>query len=144
MPPKKKKIAGFVKLQINAGAATPAPPVGPALGQHGVNIMEFVKAYNAATEHQRGQVIPVEITVYEDRSFTFVTKTPPAAELIKKAAGIAKGSDTPHKTKVATLTRDQVYAIAQEKLVDLNANDVDMAARIIAGTARSMGVNVQL
>ncbi len=144
MPPKKKKIAGFVKLQINAGAATPAPPVGPALGQHGVNIMEFVKAYNAATEHQRGSVIPVEITVYEDRSFTFVTKTPPAAELIKKAAGIPKGSDVPHKTKVAKLSRDQVYAIAREKMVDLNANDEEMAARIIAGTARSMGVDVEL
>ena len=144
MPPKKKKIAGFIKLQINAGAATPAPPVGPALGQHGVNIMEFVKAYNAATEHQRGNVIPVEITVYEDRSFTFVTKTPPAAELIKKAAGIAKGSEVPHKTKVAKLSKDQVYAIAREKMSDLNANDEDMAARIIAGTARSMGVDVEL
>ncbi|MEI2766256.1 MAG: 50S ribosomal protein L11 [Dermatophilaceae bacterium] len=140
MPPKKKKIAGFIKLQINAGAATPAPPVGPALGQHGVNIMEFVKAYNAATEHQRGSVIPVEITVFEDRSFTFVTKTPPAAELIKKAAGLAKGSSEPHKTKVATLTPEQVREIAAQKMVDLNANDVEMAARIIAGTARSMGV----
>ncbi len=143
MPPKKKKISGFIKLQINAGAATPAPPVGPALGQHGVNIMEFVKAYNAATEHQRGSVIPVEITVYEDRSFTFVMKTPPAAELIKKAAGIAKGSATPHKTKVAKLTAEQVREIAQQKLVDLNANDVEMAARIIAGTARSMGVQTE-
>ena len=143
MPPKKKKITGFIKLQINAGAATPAPPVGPALGQHGVNIMEFVKAYNAATEHQRGNVIPVEITVYEDRSFTFVTKTPPAAELIKKAAGIAKGSKEPHKTKVAKLTADQVREIAQQKLEDLNANDVEMAARIIAGTARSMGVQTE-
>jgi large subunit ribosomal protein L11 len=143
MPPKKKKISGFIKLQINAGAATPAPPVGPALGQHGVNIMEFVKAYNAATEHQRGSVIPVEITVYEDRSFTFVTKTPPAAELIKKAAGIAKGSATPHKAKVAKLTAEQVREIAQQKLVDLNADDVEMAARIIAGTARSMGVQTE-
>ncbi len=142
MPPK-KKITGFIKLQINAGAATPAPPVGPALGQHGVNIMEFVKAYNAATEHQRGNVIPVEITVYEDRSFTFVTKTPPAAELIKKAAGIAKGSKEPHKTKVAKLTAEQVREIAQQKLEDLNANDVEMAARIIAGTARSMGVQTE-
>ena len=105
MPPKKKRVSGFIKLQIQAGAATPAPPVGPALGQHGVNIMEFVKAYNAATEAQRGNVIPVEITVYEDRSFTFVTKTPPAAELIKKAAGVAKGSGEPHKTKVAHLSR---------------------------------------
>ena len=143
MPPKKKKITGFIKLQINAGQATPAPPVGPALGQHGVNIMEFVKAYNAATEHQRGNVIPVEITVYEDRSFTFVTKTPPAAELIKKAAGIAKGSKEPHKTKVAKLTAEQVREIAQQKLEDLNANDVEMAARIIAGTARSMGVQTE-
>jgi large subunit ribosomal protein L11 len=143
MPPKKKKITGFIKLQINAGAATPGPAVGPALGQHGVNIMEFVKAYNAATEHQRGNVIPVEITVYEDRSFTFVTKTPPAAELIKKAAGIAKGSKEPHKTKVAKLTAEQIREIAQQKLEDLNANDVEMAARIIAGTARSMGVQTE-
>ncbi len=143
MPPKKKKITGYINLQIQAGAATPAPPVGPALGQHGVNIMEFVKAYNAATEHQRGNVIPVEITVYEDRSFTFVTKTPPAAELIKKAAGIAKGSKEPHKTKVAKLTAEQVREIAQQKLEDLNANDVEMAARIIAGTARSMGVQTE-
>ncbi|MEP7161389.1 MAG: 50S ribosomal protein L11 [Dermatophilaceae bacterium] len=142
MPPK-KKVSGYVKLQIQAGQATPAPPVGPALGQHGVNIMEFVKAYNAATESQRGNVIPVEITVYEDRSFTFVTKTPPAAELIKKAAGIAKGSGEPHKTKVATLTQAQLREIAQQKIVDLNANDVEQAMRIIAGTARSMGVTVQ-
>ncbi|HYO85974.1 MAG TPA: 50S ribosomal protein L11 [Dermatophilaceae bacterium] len=142
MPPKKKKVAGYIKLQIQAGVATPAPPVGPALGQHGVNIMEFVKAYNAATESQRGNVIPVEITVYEDRSFTFVTKTPPAAELIKKAAGIAKGSDVPHKTKVAHLSTDQVRDIAQQKMVDLNANDLDQAVKIIAGTARSMGVTV--
>ncbi|HVD64692.1 MAG TPA: 50S ribosomal protein L11 [Lapillicoccus sp.] len=141
MPPKKKRIAGFIKLQINAGAATPAPPVGPALGQHGVNIMEFVKAYNAATESQRGNVIPVEITVYEDRSFTFVTKTPPAAELIKKAAGVPKGSGEPHRTKVASLTADQVRAIAEQKMDDLNANDVEAAAKIIAGTARSMGIN---
>ncbi|GAA1773463.1 MAG TPA: 50S ribosomal protein L11 [Tetrasphaera sp.] len=144
MPPKKKKITGFIKLQINAGAATPAPPVGPALGQHGVNIMEFVKAYNAATEAQRGNVIPVEITVYEDRSFTFITKTPPAAELIKKAAGVAKGSGEPHKTKVAKLTKDQVRAIAEQKMEDLNANDIDMAMRIIAGTARSMGITTEL
>ncbi len=143
MPPK-KRVSGFIKLQINAGAATPAPPVGPALGQHGVNIMEFVKAYNAATEHQRGSVIPVEITVYEDRSFTFVTKTPPAAELIKKAAGVPKGSSEPHKTKVAKLTKDQVREIAEVKMVDLNANDIDMAMRIIAGTARSMGITTEL
>ena len=143
MPPK-KKISGFIKLQIQAGAATPAPPVGPALGQHGVNIMEFVKAYNAATESQRGNVIPVEITVYEDRSFTFITKTPPAAELIKKAAGIAKGSGEPHKTKVAKLTKEQVREIAEQKMEDLNANDVEMAMRIIAGTARSMGITTEL
>ncbi|GAB78088.1 LSU ribosomal protein L11P [Austwickia chelonae] len=142
MPPK-KKVSGYIKLQIQAGQATPAPPVGPALGQHGVNIMEFVKAYNAATEAQRGSVIPVEITVYEDRSFTFVTKTPPAAEMIKKAAGIAKGSGEPHKNKVANLTQDQVREIAQQKMVDLNANDIEQAMKIIAGTARSMGVTVE-
>lgn len=139
MPPK-KKVAGLIKLQIEAGAATPAPPIGPALGQHGVNIMDFVKAYNAATESQRGNVIPVEITVYEDRSFDFVTKTPPAAELIKKAAGIAKGSGVPHTNKVGHLAADQLREIAKTKEPDLNANDIDNAARIIAGTARSMGV----
>ena len=143
MPPKKKRVSGFIKLQIQAGAATPAPPVGPALGQHGVNIMEFVKAYNAATESQRGNVIPVESTVYEDRSFTFVTKTPPAAELIKKAAGVKKASGEPHKVKVASLTKDQVREIAETKMPDLNANDVDMAKRISAGTARSMGITGQ-
>ena len=143
MPPK-KKVAALIKLQIQAGAATPAPPVGPALGQHGVNIMEFVKAYNAQTESERGNVIPVEITVYEDRSFTFITKTPPAAELIKKAAGVAKGSGEPHKTKVAKLSRDQVLEIARQKMEDLNANDEEMAARIIAGTARSMGIDTEL
>ena len=142
MPPK-KKVAALIKLQIQAGAATPAPPVGPALGQHGVNIMEFVKAYNAQTESERGNVIPVEITVYEDRSFTFITKTPPAAELIKKAAGVTKGSGEPHKTKVAKLTRDQVRAIAQTKMEDLNATDIEAAANIIAGTARSMGITVE-
>ncbi len=140
--PHKKKVAGLIKLQINAGAATPAPPIGPALGQHGVNIMEFCKAYNAATESQRGNVVPVEITVYEDRSFTFITKTPPAAELIKKAAGVDKGSPTPHTVKVAQLTRDQVRDIAQLKLEDLNANDIEAASKIIAGTARSMGITV--
>ena len=139
MPPK-KKVSGFIKLQIQAGAATPAPPVGPALGQHGVNIMEFVKAYNAATEAQRGNVIPVEITVYEDRSFTFITKTPPAAELIKKAAGLKKGSGVPHKEKVGKLTKDQVREIATTKLPDLNANDIDAAMKIVEGTARSMGI----
>jgi large subunit ribosomal protein L11 len=143
MPPKKRKVTGLIKLQIQAGAATPAPPVGPALGQHGVNIMEFVKAYNAATEAQRGNVIPVEITVYDDRSFTFITKTPPAAELIKKAAGVQKGSGEPHKTKVAKLTQQQIREIAESKMEDLNANDVDAAAKIIAGTARSMGVTVE-
>jgi len=143
MPPRSKKQSGFIKLQIQAGQATPAPPVGPALGQHGVNIMEFVKAYNAATEGQRGNVVPVEITVFEDRSFTFITKTPPAAELIKKAAGVPKGSGEPHKTKVAKLTQAQVREIAETKMVDLNANDIDQAVKIISGTARSMGVTVE-
>ena len=143
MPPKSKKVSGLIKLQINAGAATPAPPIGPALGQHGVNIMEFCKAYNAATESQRGNVVPVEITVYEDRSFTFITKTPPAAELIKKAAGVAKGSGEPHKTKVAKLTKAQVRSIAEVKMPDLNANDLDAAEKIIAGTARQMGITVE-
>ena len=143
MAPKKKKLTAVIKLQIKAGLATPAPPVGPALGQHGVNIMEFCKAYNAATEAQRGDVVPVEISVYEDRSFTFVTKTPPAARLILKAAGVEKGSATPHKTKVARLTRDQVREIARTKLPDLNANDLAAAEQIIAGTARSMGVAVE-
>jgi large subunit ribosomal protein L11 len=142
MPPK-KKISALIKLQINAGAATPAPPVGPALGQHGVNIMEFCKAYNAATESQRGNVVPVEITVYEDRSFTFVTKTPPAARLLLKAAGVDKGSAEPHRAKVATVTREQVREIAAQKLADLNAHDVDQAEKIIAGTARSMGITVR-
>jgi large subunit ribosomal protein L11 len=141
MPPK-KKVSGLIKLQIEAGQANPAPPVGPALGQHGVNIMEFCKAYNAATESQRGNVIPVEITVYEDRSFTFITKTPPAAKLILKAAGLDKGSGVPHKDKVGSLTRDQVRSIAEQKMADLNANDLDAAEKIIAGTARSMGVTV--
>ncbi|MCL1870390.1 MAG: 50S ribosomal protein L11 [Promicromonosporaceae bacterium] len=143
MPPK-KKVAGLIKLQIKAGAATPAPPIGPALGQHGVNIMEFCKAYNAATESQRGNVVPVEITVYEDRSFTFITKTPPAAELIKKAAGVAKGSATPHTVKVASLSADQIREIAQTKMEDLNANDIEAAMKIVAGTARSMGITTQL
>ena len=142
MPPK-KKLAAIIKLQIQAGAATPAPPVGPALGQHGVNIMEFCKAYNAATESQRGQVVPVEISVFEDRSFTFITKTPPAAKLILDAAGIEKGSGEPHKTKVAKLSRSQVRAIAEQKMPDLNANDLDAAEKIIAGTARQMGITVE-
>ncbi|HLS15946.1 MAG TPA: 50S ribosomal protein L11 [Beutenbergiaceae bacterium] len=141
MPPK-KKVAGLIKLQIQAGAANPAPPIGPALGQHGVNIMEFCKAYNAATESQRGNVIPVEITVYEDRSFTFITKTPPAAELIKKAAGVAKGSGTPHSEKVGTISADQIREIAESKMTDLNATSPEAAAKIIAGTARSMGITV--
>ncbi len=143
MAPKKKKVTGLIKLQIQAGAANPAPPIGPALGQHGVNIMEFCKAYNAATESQRGNVIPVEITVYEDRSFTFITKTPPAAELIKKAAGVAKGSPTPHTVKVAKLTKAQVNEIATTKMEDLNATSLEGAAKIIAGTARSMGITVE-
>jgi large subunit ribosomal protein L11 len=140
--PAKKKIIGLIKLQIQAGAATPAPPVGPALGQHGVNIMDFCKQYNAETESQRGNVVPVEITVYEDRSFSFITKTPPAAKLILKAAGVEKGSGEPHVNKVATITRDQVRDIAQSKMADLNANDLDAAEKIIAGTARSMGITV--
>jgi large subunit ribosomal protein L11 len=143
MPPKKKKLTAIIKLQIQAGAATPAPPVGPALGQHGVNIMEFCKAYNAQTESQRGQVVPVEISVYEDRSFTFITKTPPASRLILAAAGIEKGSGEPHKTKVARLTKAQVRSIAETKMPDLNANDLDAAEKIIAGTARQMGITVE-
>jgi large subunit ribosomal protein L11 len=141
MPPK-KKLAGVIKLQIKAGAATPAPPVGPALGQHGVNIMEFCKQYNAATEAQRGDIVPVEISVFEDRSFTFITKTPPAARMILKAAGVDKGSATPHTSKVATITRDQVRQIAETKMPDLNANDIDAASKIIEGTARQMGITV--
>jgi large subunit ribosomal protein L11 len=141
MPPK-KRLAAVIKLQIQAGAATPAPPVGPALGQHGVNIMEFCKQYNAQTEGQRGQVIPVEISVFEDRSFTFVTKTPPAARLILAAAGVEKGSGEPHRNKVATISRDQVRRIAETKMPDLNARDLEAATKIIAGTARSMGVTV--
>jgi large subunit ribosomal protein L11 len=143
MPPKKRKLSAIIKLQIKAGAANPAPPVGPALGQHGVNTMEFCKAYNAATESQRGDIVPVEISVYEDRSFTFVLKTPPAARLLLKAAGVDKGSGEPHIKKVATVTMDQVRQIAQTKMDDLNANDIDQAAKIIAGTARSMGINVK-
>ncbi|HXW43149.1 MAG TPA: 50S ribosomal protein L11 [Streptosporangiaceae bacterium] len=143
MAPRKKKIAAVVKVQLNAGAATPAPPVGTALGPHGVNIMDFVKQYNAATESQRGNVIPVEITIYEDRSFTFITKTPPAPELIKKAAGVQKGSAEPHKSKVGTMTQAQLREIAQVKMPDLNATSIEAAEKIIAGTARSMGITVQ-
>ena len=141
MPPK-KKIAALVKVQLQAGAATPAPPVGTALGPHGVNIMDFCKAYNAQTESMRGNVIPVEITIYEDRSFTFITKTPPAAVLIKQAIGLDKGSGEPNRNKVGTITRAQVRQIAEQKMPDLNANDVDAASKIIEGTARSMGVEV--
>lgn len=136
----KKKIVTVVKIQIPAGAATPAPPVGTALGPHGVAIMDFCKAYNAATEAQRGTIVPVEITVFEDRSFTFVTKTPPAAELIKKAAGLQKGSGVPHTDKVGKLSKDQVREIATTKLPDLNANNIDAAMKIVEGTARSMGI----
>jgi large subunit ribosomal protein L11 len=139
----KKKVAGLIKLQIQAGQANPAPPVGPALGQHGVNIMEFCKAYNAATESQRGNVVPVEITVYEDRSFDFKLKTPPAAKLLLKAARVDKGSAEPQKDKVAKVTWDQVREIAETKKEDLNANDIDAGAKIIAGTARSMGITVE-
>ncbi|QFG23862.1 50S ribosomal protein L11 [Actinomadura sp. WMMB 499] len=142
MPPK-KKVAAVVKVQLQAGAATPAPPVGTALGPHGVNIMDFCKQYNAATEAQRGNVIPVEITIYEDRSFTFVTKTPPAAQLILKAAGVEKGSGEPHKTKVGSVTADQIREIATTKMPDLNAKDLDAAEKIVAGTARSMGIEVK-
>ena len=138
----KKKVSGFIKLQIQAGQANPAPPVGPALGAHGVNIMEFCKAYNAATEDQRGNVVPVEITVYEDRSFTFKLKTPPAAKLLLKAAGVDKGSGVPHTDKVGSVTQDQLREIAEQKQDDLNARDIEAAKKIIAGTARSMGLTV--
>ena len=138
-----KKVLTQIKLQAPGGQASPAPPVGPALGQHGVNIMEFCKAYNAETAQENGRIIPVEITVYEDRSFTFITKTPPAAVLIKEALRIEKGSSEPNRNKVGKLTRDQVRSIAELKLVDLNARDVEQAMKIIAGTSRSMGVEVQ-
>ncbi len=137
-----KKILTLIKLQVPGGAANPAPPVGPALGQHGVNIMEFTKAFNAQTQDENGRIIPVEITVYEDRSFTFITKTPPAAVLIKEAAGIRSGSAEPNRVKVATITQDQVRQIAETKLDDLSAHDVEQAAKIVAGTARSMGVEI--
>jgi len=137
-----KKVLTQIKLQAVGGQASPAPPVGPALGQHGVNIMEFVKAFNAQTQSDAGTVIPVVITVYEDRSFTFVTKNPPAAVLITPALWLEKGSAEPHRDKVATITREQLRAIAEKKMSDLNANDIDAAAKIIAGTARSMGVDV--
>jgi large subunit ribosomal protein L11 len=139
----RKKVAALLKLQIPAGQATPAPPVGPALGQHGVNIMDFVRAYNAATESQVGTIVPVEVTVYEDRSFTFVTKTPPAAVMLRQAAKVEKGSAQPHVNKVGSVTREQVRQIAQAKMADLNANDVEAAMKIVEGTARSMGLTVK-
>jgi large subunit ribosomal protein L11 len=138
----KKEAVAFVKLQIPAGKANPAPPVGPALGQHGVNIMEFCKAYNAQTQDKAGTIIPVVITVYNDRSFTFVLKTPPASELLKKAAGIVKGSSAPNKDKVGKVTKEQVREIAQTKLPDLNAVDLEGAVKVVEGTARSMGIEV--
>ncbi len=143
MPPKKKKLVKTFTLQLPAGQATPAPPVGPALGQHGVNIMEFVKQYNAATEGQRGDIVPAEISVFEDRTFSFVLKTPPAARLLIQAAAVAKGSGTPHTTKVGSISRAQLREIAEKKMADLNANDVEAAEKIIAGTARSMGITVR-
>src|SRR5919198_1693781 len=139
---RRKKVLALVKLQIRAGQATPAPPVGTALGQHGVNIMEFCRQYNEQTQPFAGQVIPVELTIYEDRSFSFITKQPPAAELLKQAAGIEKGSGEPNRTKVARVTRDQVRQIAERKMVDLNATDLEAAMRVIEGTARSMGIEV--
>jgi large subunit ribosomal protein L11 len=143
MPPRRKKLTAVVKVQLPAGQATPAPPVGTALGPHGVNIMDFVKQYNAATEGQRGNIIPVEISIYEDRTFSFITKTPPAAELIKKAAGVDKGSAEPHTTKVGSVTAAQVREIAQTKMPDLNATTIEAAEKIVAGTARSMGIKVE-
>ena len=139
----RKKVAGLIKLQIQAGQANPAPPVGPALGQHGVNIMEFCKSFNAQTAQENGRITPVEITVYEDRSFTFITKTPPAAVLIKEALGLEKGSAEPNRNKVGRITQAQLRSIAEIKLQDLNARDLDQAMLVIAGTARSMGVEVQ-
>jgi large subunit ribosomal protein L11 len=137
-----KKVTGYVKLHCQAGQATPAPPVGPALGQHGVNIMEFCKAFNARTQGQQGLIIPVVLTVYADRSFTFITKTPPASILLKRAAGLAKGSGEPNKNKVGKVTRAQVEEIAKTKMPDLNANDLESAARIIEGSARSIGIEI--
>ena len=141
-PRRRKKIQAVVKLQIKAGMATPAPPVGTALGQHGVNIMEFCRQYNEATQAQMGQVIPVELTIYEDRTFSFITKQPPAAELLKSAAALEKGSGEPNRNKVGQVTREQVRQIAQRKMADLNATDEEAAMRIIEGTARSMGIEV--
>ena len=139
----RKRVAALLKLQIPAGQASPAPPVGPALGQHGVNIMDFVKAYNAATESSAGTIIPVEITIYDDRSFTFITKTPPAAVMLRQAARVEKGSPEPHVEKVGSVTREQVRHIAETKMPDLNANDIEGAMKIIEGTARSMGLIVE-
>ncbi|ATU20217.1 MULTISPECIES: 50S ribosomal protein L11 [Bifidobacterium] len=138
----KKKVSALIKLQIEAGKANPAPPLGPALGSHGVNIMDFCKAYNAQTQDKMGQIIPVEITVYEDRSFDFILKTPPAAALLKKAAGVQKGADNPLTTKVGSVTKDQVREIAETKMADLSARDIEAAMKIIEGTARSMGITV--
>jgi large subunit ribosomal protein L11 len=138
-----KKITGIIKLQLPAGKATPAPPVGPALGQKQVNIMEFCKQFNSRTEKEQGMIIPVVITVYQDKSFTFITKSPPASVLLRKAASLEKGSGVPNRTKVGTVTNAQVRQIAELKMKDLNANDVDMAMRMVEGTARSMGINVQ-
>src|SRR5215472_4391819 len=143
MPPRRKRLAAVVKVQLPAGQATPAPPVGTALGPHGVNIMDFCRQYNAATESQRGNIVPAEITIYEDRTFSFITKTPPAPELIKKAAGVDKGSAEPHKEKVGKVTQAQVREIAQTKMPDLNATSMEAAEKIIAGTARSMGITVE-
>ena len=140
---RRKKVAQVLKLQIAAGQATPAPPVGPALGQAGINIMDFCKQYNAETQQNTGTIVPVEITVYEDRSFSFITKTPPAAVLLRQKAGVDKGSGEPHKEKVGTVTRDQVREIAETKMPDLNANDIEAAMKIVEGTARSMGIRVQ-
>jgi len=142
MPPKKKLVRTFT-LQLPAGQATPAPPVGPALGQHGVNIMEFVKSYNSATESMRGDIVPAQISVYEDRTFQFVLKTPPAAQLLIKAAGVPKGSGVPQRDKVGAISRTQLREIAEKKMADLNANDIEAAEKIIAGTARSMGITIK-
>jgi large subunit ribosomal protein L11 len=142
MPPKKKLVKTFT-LQLPAGQATPAPPVGPALGQHGVNIMEFVKRYNAETESMRGDIVPAQISVFEDRSFQFVLKTPPAAQLLIKAAGVPKGSGVPQKDKVGAISKEQLREIAQKKMADLNANDIEAAEKIISGTARSMGITIK-
>src|SRR5881396_4201262 len=141
-PRRRKKVLAIVKLQIRAGQATPAPPVGTALGQHGVNIMDFCRQYNEATQQYAGQVIPVELTIYEDRTFDFITKQPPAAELLKQAAAVEKGSGEPNRTKVARVTKDQVRLIAEQKMSDLNATDIEAAMKVIEGTARSMGIEV--